>query len=81
MVVLVLNLFALALVARVIVGWFVTSPQAALAPVALGLYRLTEPVVAPVRRVVPSPGGFDLSIFVVFIVVRWVLVPLLSGGF
>lgn len=78
--VVVLNLFALALIARVVLGWFVTGPDAALAPVVGVLERTTEPVVGPVRRLVPRPGGFDPSIFLVFIFVRWLLVPALQGG-
>jgi YggT family protein len=80
-VVALLNLFALALVLRVVVGWFATKPSSPAAGVYAVLFRLTEPVVAPVRRWVPNPGGFDLSIFLVFIAVRWLLVPVPQGGF
>lgn len=31
------------------------------------LYRLTEPVMRPVRRVIPAVGGFDLSPVIVIL--------------
>ena len=33
------------------------------------LYRLTEPVLGPIRRVLPDMGGLDLSPIVVFIAI------------
>ena len=38
----------------------------ALETVQSGLITVTEPVLAPVRRVIPRAGGFDLSFLVVF---------------
>jgi len=38
-----------------------------MASVAQFLYRITEPVLAPVRRVLPPMGGLDLSPLVVII--------------
>ncbi|MGE0210153.1 MAG: YggT family protein [Parvibaculaceae bacterium] len=32
-----------------------------------GLYRLTEPALAPIRRIIPSMGGLDLSPMVLLI--------------
>jgi YggT family protein len=44
---------------------------------------LVEPVLAPVRRVIPPIGGFDLSFLVVFIVIQLVdgytVIPLSCG--
>jgi YggT family protein len=36
------------------------------------LYSLTEPVFRPIRRILPSMGGLDLSPIVVFIII-WFL--------
>ncbi len=41
------------------------------------VYRVTEPVLAPVRRVIPPMGGFDLSFVVVFFGIQ-LLVQLLG---
>ena len=37
------------------------------------LLQLTEPVLAPVRRIIPPAGMFDLSFIVVFITIEIVL--------
>ncbi len=42
---------------------------------ALG--RIIEPVVAPVRRIIPPAGGFDISFIIVFLVIQVVVIPLL----
>ena len=34
------------------------------------LYTVTEPVLAPFRRIIPPLGGFDLSFLVVFILIQ-----------
>jgi YggT family protein len=77
---LVLLLFELLLVARVVVDLgsnLLARPGAGygevLGPAQQVIYRLTEPVLAPVRRVVPPVrvGGvlLDLSVTLVFIAV------------
>jgi len=41
------------------------------------LNRITEPVLAPVRRIIPAFGNMDLSPLVVLLLIRYVLSPLL----
>jgi len=40
-------------------------------------YDITEPVVAPLRRVIPPLGGFDVAFTLVFIAV-WILIGVVS---
>ena len=42
------------------------------------LYRVTEPVLAPVRRILPSFGAVDLSPFVVLLLIDLLLIPLIA---
>ena len=65
-----LNLYLIILVARAVLSWFPLSPDSPFAPVASFLYAVTEPVLAPFRRVIPPVGGFDLSFLVVFILIQ-----------
>ena len=58
-------LFTLAIFARAILSFFPIRPDSPVAPIAQVLYRITEPVLAPVRRALPSMGGLDLSPLVV----------------
>lgn len=74
--VVLLNLVMLVFIARAIISWFPIGFDSPVRPLVDGLYRLTEPVLAPIRQVLPPMGGFDLSIIIVILVIRIVLVPL-----
>ena len=65
-----LGIYLLILVVRAILSWFPLSPGSALAPVASFLYSITEPVLAPLRRIIPAVGGFDLSFIVLFFIIQ-----------
>jgi YggT family protein len=43
------------------------------------LYRLTEPLLKPIRRYVPNMGGLDLS-FLVLIVIIWFIQQVVIGN-
>jgi YggT family protein len=57
------------LIARALLSWFPLRPGTALATLRGGLVTVTEPVLSPVRRVMPRVGMFDLSFLVVFIAI------------
>jgi YggT family protein len=42
------------------------------------LYRVTDPVLRPVRNILPNFGGIDLSPWVVVILIQIVILPLLA---
>ena len=75
-----LGIYLLVLVVRAILSWFPVSPGSALAPVASFLYNITEPVLAPLRRVIPAIGGFDLSFIVLFFIIQIVRNSICSSG-
>ncbi len=54
----VLTLWAVAIFVRVILSWLPIAPWH---PAVRWLDRITEPVVAPLRRVIPPLAGLDLS--------------------
>jgi YggT family protein len=63
-----INIYLLILLARAILSWFpVQSSEGGFAAVQRVLWQLTEPILAPARRVIPPAGMFDLSFIVVFI--------------
>jgi YggT family protein len=72
------QLYVIVLVVRAVLSWFPMSPNSALAPVARIAFVLTEPVVAPFRRLIPPVGGLDLSFLVAFIVVELIVSNVLS---
>jgi len=42
------------------------------------LAMLVEPVLAPVRRIIPPLGGLDIAFLVVLLVLNYLIVPLLQ---
>jgi len=61
-----LTFYYIVLFARVILSWFPLQPGTALASIASIIYQVTEPVMGPVRRVIPTVGMIDISPIVVF---------------
>ncbi len=59
---LFLTIYTWIIIARCIISWVNPYP---FHPVVEFLYRVTEPVLAPVRRVIPPIAGLDLSPIVV----------------
>lgn len=59
-------------IAAIVFSWLyqfgvVNSRNRAVAAIGDALYRMTEPVLAPIRRFLPNLGGLDLSPLVVFL--------------
>lgn len=65
-----LNLYIIAVFGRVILSWFPLSPGGPMASVYSFLYAITEPVLGPIRRVLPPLGGIDLSPIVLLFAVQ-----------
>ncbi|HET9690583.1 MAG TPA: YggT family protein [Acidimicrobiales bacterium] len=63
------RLYLLVLIGRALLSWFPPSYDSPLNGVRRVVFTLTEPVLAPFRRVVPTVGMFDLSFLVAFLVV------------
>lgn len=70
-----LNLAVIVFIAAAIASWFRVGPDSSMWPVVNGLRRVTDPVLAPIRRVLPSLGGFDFSVLVVILGIQFILVP------
>ena len=60
-----LQIFIYALFLRVVLSWFSPEPGGAVAAVEGFLRTVTDPVLEPVRRIVPRVGMLDLSPIVV----------------
>jgi len=62
-----IDLYSLVVVADVIMSWI---PLDRRNPFALIVRSLTDPVLTPIRRVLPPMGGLDLSPLVLLIALR-----------
>ena len=63
----ILTVYMIVLAARAIMSWFPIRPGTPAAQIYGVVHDLTEPVLAPMRRVIPPAGMFDLSFMILFI--------------
>ena len=79
LVLMLLQVYLLCIFGRIILSWFPTQPGSPVASVMGFLYSITEPVLGPIRNVLPSIGMFDLSPIVVIIGIQ-VLMRVIERG-
>jgi len=68
-----------AIIIRALMSWFNPSPEN---PIARIVYEITEPVLAPLRRIIPRIGMIDITPIVAILlmqVIESVLVQTLRG--
>ena len=56
-----ISVYFIVLFARIILSWFPMQPGTPMASIASVIYQLTEPVMGPVRRLIPTIGMIDIS--------------------
>lgn len=64
-----LSIFSFILLGRVILSWVRPDPYGSLAEVTRIIFMLTEPVLEPIRRILPPAGGLDFSPIVAFLLI------------
>jgi YggT family protein len=67
------QLYILILVVRAVLSYFPYSPDSPLNPVRRVAFVVTEPVLAPFRRIIPPIGMIDISFLVALIVIEIVV--------
>ena len=72
-----LNLYKYVVIVAIIFSWLVAfnvvnMRNQAVSAIGDVLYRLTEPVLAPIRRRMPATGGLDLSPIVLFLIILFI---------
>jgi len=76
---LVFTLLSVAILARVLLSWIRVSPYH---PAVEFLYRITEPILAPLRRIIPPFGMVDISPIIAMLllqIIQQVLVAVIRG--
>ena len=61
-----------ALIGRVLMSWINVGPTNPIYPIAAILYQVTEPVLAPIRRILPKFGMMDFSPMVALLIINLV---------
>lgn len=73
---LLLNLYIYVLIARIILSWVPALPEP-LVPIARGLRAVTDPILTPVRGLLPplrvGPAALDLSPILVFLTLSLII--------
>lgn len=75
--ILIVSIFLYAVIIRAILSWF-AGMQMGHNPVLTILNSITEPVLAPARKIIPPVGIFDLSAMVVILILYSILIALRS---
>ena len=83
----VIQIYIYVLIASAVLSWLiafnvVNTRNQAVAVIADALWRLTEPALAPIRRILPNFGGLDLSPVVLILILyfaRMLLFELFFG--
>ncbi len=84
----IIQIYIYVLIAAAVLSWLiafnvVNTRNQFVAMIADALWRLTEPVLAPIRRILPNLGGLDLSpvvLILLLIFLRNLIVELFVRG-
>ena len=73
----ILGLYVWVLIASAVLSWLVAfnvvnTRNRAVYVIGDFLYRVTEPVLAPLRRILPNLGGLDLSPIIVILIIFFI---------
>ena len=73
-VIIILDLYVWLLIASAILSWLiafnvVNTRNQFVSAVAEFLYRITEPVLRPIRNLLPNLGGLDISPVILFFII------------
>lgn len=67
LLILLVDIYSLIVLGAVIISWMRLPPDH---PIANWLYSMTEPLLAPIRQILPDMGGIDFSPLVLLFGVR-----------
>ncbi len=74
---LVLNIYTWIIIAVVVMSWLIgfniiNGQNDIVRQIRYALFRLTEPVLGPIRRLLPDLGGIDISPIVVLVAIWFI---------
>jgi len=67
LILLLLNVLTFAIIGRALISWIDPTGRW---PISRVLHDVTEPIIAPIRQIVPSLGMFDLSPIIALVLLR-----------
>jgi len=76
LIMLILDIYTWVIIAAAVISWVAPNPYN---PAVRLLRRLTEPVLAPIRQLLPpwKTFGLDFSPMIIILLIQWAVKPLL----
>jgi YggT family protein len=79
-----LNLYIFILIAQAILSWLivfnvVNTRSPVVSMIGEFLYRITEPVLRPIRQLLPNFGGIDISPLVVILIIYFIQIVIIGN--
>jgi len=76
-ILMVLELYKWLLIVAVIMSWLiafnvVNTRNTVVSTIARFLYQITEPVLRPIRNLLPNLGGIDISPLIAFLIIYFI---------
>ena len=68
---IICQVFTILLMVRIVLSWFGVDPSMSFNELVNILYRVTEPILAPFRRLPLQVGGIDFSPIVAFLAIQF----------
>ena len=86
LIISVLNLYGWVIIVHLILSWLIhfeiiNRYNQFVQRVSHMTFKLTEPVLAPIRRVLPDLGGIDISPIVVFLLIQFITNSILKYAY
>jgi len=61
-----------AIIGRALLSWFPLRPGNPFYPLALILHQITEPILGPMRRIIPTIGMIDISPIIALLLLQFI---------
>jgi YggT family protein len=64
------NVYVIIILIRAIMSWFIRDPYN---PLFRFVISMTEPALAPIRRILPDMGGMDFSPILLILIIQYLI--------
>ncbi len=65
-----LKIYGYIIIARALISWINPNPDN---PLIRIIYAITDPVLVPIRRLLPDMGGLDISPFIAIVIIWFIM--------
>lgn len=73
---IILQVLSLAIIVRAVLSWLPISPTSRWGAFQSAVRRATDPILRPIRRLLPRAGGIDFAPVVALLAISFILTPI-----